>query len=144
MSFKYKEREVNKTLKTVFLHITDELPCATTFSLRASGLGPGSALGKKGEKNRPAKRAERRLLRSPIFFLFDPVFCLFALFPPLRNLVPGYGLLATTLKRQGQRDGLVPSRPQALVTLLSGSFAVQRLVMQPNIINTRYRFVSNT
>ena len=28
MSFKYKEREVNKTLKTVFLHITDELPCS--------------------------------------------------------------------------------------------------------------------
>ena len=51
MSFKYKEREVNKTLKTVFLHMTDELPCATTFSLRASGLGPGSALGaKKGKK----------------------------------------------------------------------------------------------
>ena len=118
MSFKYKEREVNKTLKTVFLHITDELPCsgprvpcATTFSLRASGLGPGSTLGEKGEKNRPAKRAERRLLRSPILFLFDLVFCLFALFPPLRNLVPGYGLLATTLKRQGQRDGLAPSRP---------------------------------
>ena len=58
MSFKYKEREVNKTLKTVFLHITDELPCATTFSLRASGLGPGSALGEKGEKI--GQRSERR------------------------------------------------------------------------------------
>ena len=26
-------------------------------------------------------------LRSPIYFLFDPFFCLF---PPLRSLVPGY------------------------------------------------------
>ena len=62
MSFKYKEREVNKTLKTVFLHITDELTCATTFSLRASGLGPGSALGKKGKKS--ASEASRETTSS--------------------------------------------------------------------------------
>ena len=110
MLFKYKEREVNKTLKTVFLHITDELPCsgprvpcATTFSLRASGLGPGSTLGEKGEKNRPAKRAERRLLRSPILFLFDLVFCLFALFPPTTE--PGPRLRAPG-------DHLKTSRPE--------------------------------
>ena len=67
MSFKYKEREVNKTLKTVFLHITDELPCATTSPLRAHSLGPGSALGEKGEKNRPAKRAETTSSLADIF-----------------------------------------------------------------------------
>jgi len=35
-------------------------------------------------------RGKERRLRSPIFFLLDPVFCLFS---PLRSLVPGYCLV---------------------------------------------------
>ena len=81
MSFKYKEREVNKTLKTVFLHITDELPCATTFSLRASGLGPGSALGEKGGKI--GQRSERRddFFACRYFSYLTPFFAFLPLFP---------------------------------------------------------------
>ena len=67
-------------------------------------LEPGSALGGKGEKNQGGQKKkkstseasrERYLdsLRSLIFFLFDPVFCLF---PPLRSLLKGREGVATS------------------------------------------------
>ena len=101
-----------------------------------TGFWPGTRLrigGKRGKKSASEASGETTSSLADIFPIW-PRFLPFCPFSPLRSLVPGYGLLATTLKRQGQGDGLVPSRPEALVTPLSGSFAVQRLVIQPNII----------
>ena len=42
--------------------------------------------GEKGKKIGFSHKKKKGLLRSPIFFLFDPVFCLL---PPMRSLVPG-------------------------------------------------------
>ena len=59
---------------------------------QTASLGPASALGenskKNGEQSRfPLPRTPLGWLRSPMFFLFDPVF--FFLFPPLWSLVQG-------------------------------------------------------
>ena len=44
-------------------------------------------IGQRSELIGILGRQQLRSLRSPIFFLFEPVFCLF---PPLQNLVLGY------------------------------------------------------
>ena len=82
---------------------------ASRWHVHNSSLGPGSALGEKEKNQRGRKKKSKKKpsdslgrgksgglsslprtplgsLRSPTFFLFDPVFCLF---PALRSLVPG-------------------------------------------------------
>ena len=52
---------------------------------RHLSLGPSSALGEKGEKI-GERRPPLDSFRSPVFFLFHPVLCLF---PHQQSLVPG-------------------------------------------------------